>query len=172
MKKISRPVFVVLLAIAAALLIAAASLLIISLTRDGGKTVDDALWNYEKGCMLYDSERIVKYSSDYRRYELAGNRESTRSALIETLDKSYSKSTSPYLHGKLEYFSSKLKYYDVGSDTYSSLIDEYAAFADTSDIERFADVTAVIAYNGTRVLKINATLVKISGRWFFFKNNI
>ena len=74
MKKISRPVFVVLLAIAAALLIAAASLIIISLTRDGGKTVDDALWNYEKGCMLYDSERIVKYSSDYRRYELAGNR--------------------------------------------------------------------------------------------------
>ena len=93
MKKISRPVFVVLLAIAAALLIAAASLIIISLTRDGGKTVDDALWNYEKGCMLYDSERIVKYSSDYRRYELAANRESTRSALIETLDKSYSKST-------------------------------------------------------------------------------
>ena len=168
MKKISRPVFVVLLAIAAALLIAAASLIIISLTRDGGKTVDDALWNDEKGCM----ERIVKYSSVYRRYELDGNRESTRSALIETLDKSYSKSTSPYLQGKLEYFSSKLKYYDVGSDTYSSLIDEYAAFADTSDIERFADVTAVIAYNGTRVLKINATLVKISGRWFFFKNNI
>ena len=101
MKKISRPVFVVLLAIAAALLIAAASLIIISLTRDGGKTVDDALWNYEKGCMLYDSERIVKYSSDYRRYELAANRESTRSALIETLDKSYSKSTCGSIVHKL-----------------------------------------------------------------------
>ena len=172
MKKISRPVFIALLAIAAVLLVTAASLLIVSLTRDGGRTVDDALWNYEKGCMLYDSERIVKYSSGYRRYELAGNRESTCSALIETLDMAYSKSTSPYLQGKLEYSSSKLKYYDEGSETYKSLIDEYAAYADTSGIERFADITAIIAYNGTRVLKVNATLVKISGRWFFFKNNL
>lgn len=172
MKKISRPAFVILLTLAVVLLITAASLIIVSLTRDGGKTVDDALWNYEKGCMLYDSERIVKYSSDYRRYELAGNRESTRSELIETLDKAYSKSTSPYLQGKLEYSSSRLKYYDAGSTAYSSLIDEYAAFADTTGIERFADITAVIAYNGTQVLKIKATLVKISGRWFFFKNNL
>jgi len=170
MKTISKKTFIILLTAAVLLLAVALTLIVVGLTADGGKSVEDALWEYEKGCMLYDSKRMVKYSSEYRREEMAEGKDMSPSELAAFLDRSYSKVTSPYLNGKLDFVSSKKKYFDEGSERYAELLAEYGEHPDTDGIERFAEITAVITYNGTKVLKVNACLVKIDGRWFFFKN--
>ncbi len=170
MKNISKKTFIILLTSAVLLLAIALTLIIAGLAADGGKSVEDALWEYEKGCMLYDSKRMVKYSSDYRRDEMAEGKAMTPSELMDYLDKSYSKVTSPYLQGKLGFTSSKKKYYDEGSERYAELLSEYGEHPDAGSIERFAEITAVITYNDVKVLKVNACLVKIGGRWFFYKN--
>lgn len=170
MGKITNKTYIILLVAAIILLVAAASLIIISATRDGGRTVEDTICEYEKGCMLYDSKRIVKYASAFRRDEIAEGKTMTASQLADYLDKDYSKVTSPYLQGKLEFSCSKKKYHDKGSARFEELLAEYGQHDDTSKIERFSEITVVVTYNGVKVLKVDAALVKVNDRWFFFKN--
>lgn len=170
MKNKTHILYIVLLAVAVVMLVAATVLIIVGVVRDGARTVEDAVCEYEKGCMLYDSERIVKYSSDFRRDEIAEGKNMTASQLREFLDKDYSKATSPYLQGKLEFLYSGKKYYDKGTQRFDELLSEYGEHDDTAGIERFSEITVVVTYNGTKVLKVKACLVKINDRWFFFKN--
>ncbi len=169
MKNLSDKKFRILL-IAGVLLIAVAlAFIVVETVKDGGKTAEDALWEYEKACMLYKPSKIIAYSSEYRIFELSGGKEMSKSTLKKMLEEQYSKATSPYLNGSLTFELTEKTYIDKEDSEFDGLALEYTEFGAKNNVDRFALVSGVITYNGKSVLKPNAYIAKINGRWYFFK---
>lgn len=164
-----KTVFIPILASACLLFAFGAYLVINALLSGGAKTAEDAIWEYERACMIYDADTMVEMSSDYNVKILSGSLGYDRSELKKHLNELYKAETPLYEKGALYYNVGQRTYYEPGSDEFDALTAEYNTVADSSKISRFACISLNICKEQRIVLKYTGYIALISDRWFFFK---
>lgn len=93
---------IIIILISAFLLVAAAAFVLYSLS-GGASGPEEAVTAYRKACMLYDASDMVKYSSDYNKYMLNGNKTpESDGQLKEYLENSYASVQSGYSDSSIE----------------------------------------------------------------------
>ena len=160
---------IIIILISAFLLVAAAAFVLYSLS-GGASGPEEAVTAYRKACMLYDASDMVKYSSDYNKYMLNGNKPpESDGQLKEYLENSYASVQSGYSHSSIEIRFSGTRYITEGSEEYNALAAEYSGIAGTDGINGFAVSDINVYADGRKVMSRSDYTVKIGSKWYYFK---
>lgn len=158
-----------LICIAAAIVFAAAGFIVYRyIHRTGAGSASEAAEEYTRAAMLYDSEGIAKYSSEYNSRIMYPSGEGNAEKLAEYLAKLYSgaATSSMYSAGSFTLETAACNYYDEGDDEFAEITARYSEKADSGEITRAARVRLKIT-SGGKTDERNITVVKYGGRWYY-----
>lgn len=158
-----------LICIAAALVFAAGGFIVYRIAhRNGAGSATEAAEEYTRAAMLYDSEGIAKFSSEYNSIIMYPSGGGDPEKLAGYLAKLYSNAatSSIYSDGSFSLESAACSYYRDGDAEFGDITAKYAQKADAGGITDAARVRLRITAGGKSDER-NITVVKYGGRWYY-----
>ncbi len=164
-----RKVILPLICIAAAIIFAAAGFTVYRyIHRTGAGSAAEAAEEYTRAAMLYDSEGIAKFSSEYNSRLMYPSGEGDAEKLAGYLAKLYSgaATSSIYSAGNFTLETAACNYYEECDEEFAEITARYSEKADSGEITRAAKVRLRITADG-KADERNITVVKYGGRWYY-----
>ncbi len=166
-KKTKRAITVAV-CIALGLLIATGIIAAVSFMVTGSSSPEEAVADYQKAALLYDIDGMIKYSSQYNKVVLYGNRETSDRLLRPYLEKGYEGYTSPYTEAQIDFKLVSVREYEEGSSRYDEMAKKYNEKVEngSNDISKIA-VVRMNVITGKSDITRDYLAVKIGMRWYF-----
>ena len=166
-----RKSFIILLVVSAVIFATAAGLLVSELLLPGASGPKKALQSYIEATLLYDVQGMIKYSSEYNKYNLYGNRYlGSDTSLSEYLEKSYGSIDSGYKGKTVEILI--LSEERVTYEVLTMLENLYTTRSDGNerkypDAQEFLAIRFSVNADETYQYSASAYVVKTEGRWYY-----
>ncbi len=149
-------------------LIAVGSIYLWNTFSTGSDTPQEAVKDYLTASLVYDIDGMIKYSSDYNKTVLYGNKETSDELLKVYLKKAYEDKKAPYTESDIKVQLVSSLEYDIGEGKYEEIMKKYKEKDATAEekVERFAIVEIVLT-KGDSQTKAKYLAVRSDGRWYY-----
>ena len=148
-------------------LVLAAVIIFVASSVQGASSPEKAVAGYLEASMLYDTDGMLDYASEYQKASLNDGRLVDDSVLKSTLDKFYADKPSMYLDSEITFSLVSVVKYDKDSDKFNSVYTKYAQKADADSIDEVAVVTMKTVVDGNSEGTQTYVAVKCGPRWYY-----
>lgn len=165
-KKKGKKLLTTLLCIIIGLAVAAGLIFAYYALFDGAASPEEAVSKYTKAALIYDVKDMIKYSSEYNKTVLYGNRETSDRLLKAYLEKAYEGRESEYKDNEISFELVSADRYDKDTKKFAEIKEKYDKKGDGDRIKEVC-IVRMNVINGESKQTHNYIVVKIGLRWFY-----
>ena len=165
-KKKGKKLLTTLLCIIIGLAVAAGLIFAYYALFDGAASPEEAVSRYTKAALIYDVKDMIKYSSEYNKTVLYGNRETSDRLLKAYLEKAYEGRESEYKDNEISFELVSADRYDKDTKKFAEIKEKYDKKGDGDRIKEVC-IVRMNVINGESKQTHNYIVVKIGLRWFY-----
>jgi len=133
----------------------------------GSLNPEKAVTGYIKASMKQDINQMMKFSSEYQKTVLFGNRDYTISSLKDRLKKSYDEYDTIYAESEITFILISTVSINSDSNEYKELLSKYEEVTGNKDISGIKEIVLKVFVDGEENRKQTVYAVKSGISWFY-----
>ncbi|PKM63317.1 MAG: hypothetical protein CVU97_00655 [Firmicutes bacterium HGW-Firmicutes-21] len=133
----------------------------------GAFSPEKAVMGYLKASMTQDVSGMLKYSSEYQKIVLYGNKDLSNKKLKENLKTAYKGIDNIYADSKITFSIDSITEIEKNSDEYANVLDAYEYMTGKTNISAVTQVVIKVFVDGKQKQKSTVYAVKSGISWYY-----